>query len=169
MNLRSLKSGSIILLLFILFGFINPIQSNAQTYGKYGTTSKYIKTTRDSITIPGFIGERKTGIITNETASKQLEVFFGKQAAVGLDSNTYFLIPAGKTLLFQTASTRLYRRNASTDSTYSQVYIGNVDLGYNDLPSGFPDTETVSFYLIDNKEYDKMKSEIERNRFLTFK
>jgi len=170
MKFSSFKTGIMLFLMLCLsLGFINPMQIDAQTYGKYGTTSKYIKTTRDTLTLPGFLGEVKTGIITTETASKQLEIFFGKSGSTALDSTTYFLIPAGKTLVFQTKSTRLYRRNASTDSTYSQVYLGNVELGFNDLPHDNMNFEVASFYLIDNKEYEKIKSEIERNRFLTFK
>lgn len=141
---------------------------NSQTYGKYGTTSKYIKTTRDTLTLPGFLGEKKTGIITTETASKQLEVFFGKSSATALDSTTYFLIPAGKTLLFETKSTRLYRRNASTDSTYSQVYLGNVDLGYNEIPV-YENANGDKIYIIDTKEFEKLKSAFNRQRSFTSK
>ena len=170
MKFSGFKIG-LILLLLILFGL--PMQSNSQTYGKYGTTSKYIKTSRDTLTLPGFLGEKKTGIITTETASKQLEVFFGKSGATTLDSTTYFLIPAGKTLVFQTTSTRLYRRNASTDSTYSQVYLGNVDLGYSKLPSDddvdIQNFEFTSFYLIDNREFEKIKEAFDRHRSLSYK
>ncbi len=161
--------GSIIII-FLMISLVGIESADSQTYGKYGTTSKYIKTTRDTLTLPGFLGEKKTGLITTETASKQLEVFFGKSGATTLDSTTYFLIPAGKTLLFETKTTKLYRRNASTDSTYSQVYLGNVDLGYNELPSEiFWELANNGFVLIDNKEFDKIKDSVYRRNNLAVK
>lgn len=157
----------IIILMISLVGFES---GYSQTYGKYGTTSKYIKTTRDTLTLPGFLGEKKTGLITTETASKQLEVFFGKSGATALDSTTYFLIPAGKTLIFETKATKLYRRNASTDSTYSQVYLGNVDLGYNELPTEISgELANNGFVLIDNKEFEKIKESVYRRNNLAVK
>jgi len=154
------------LLFIIALTISTDVIAQANPYQKQAT-AKYVKTTRDTVTLSGFIDEKKTGIITNESASKELEVFFGKRATTpAIDSTAYFKLPAGKTLLFQTGSTRIYRR-ATSDSVYSQVLMGNVNMGFND--GGVGSFELVNwrgyeFIIIDNKNLVKA---LRRSKALT--
>lgn len=112
---------SVALLMAVMLGcFVSESQAQ-NTFQRYGTV-KYIKSSRDTVTLPGLSTEIREGTIVNKGPGS-MEVFFSVPGGTAVDSNRYFVIDSGKSLKFKTSSPRIFRR-AITDSCYSQILLG---------------------------------------------
>jgi hypothetical protein len=114
------------LVLILLIGFaFQPKSVPAQPY----TSAKYVKTAVDTFTVPGLSGVDRTGMITNESDSVYLNVYFSNDTGAKL-TTSYVRIPPKKNLYF-TEKTKKIFRSASRDSVYSQIILGNTTIGQN--------------------------------------
>ena len=96
------------------------------------TTAEYIGTAVDTVLIAGITTALRRGLVTNISASASnpdLIVWFSDASGV-LDSNRKVIVPVGKSLKFVTSGGKIYRQ-ASADSCFSQVIIGDVEIMHN--------------------------------------
>lgn len=149
MELRGLRSiGILLLALLMSVNLMLPNESDLQAQTPYTNTgkAKYVKTAVDTFSIPGVSGAFRQGIITNQSASLALNVMFSKRDGTK-DTSSRVVIPAGKTLYFNFVGTKIFRYAVTgTDSVYSQVIIGDVQLNYNetDMLNDLCDNEVIT-------------------------
>jgi len=123
------KFKSIIVVSLLL---LTSLSIQAQTPYTNTGNAKYVKTTVDTFSIPGVTGAYRKGFITNQSTTLSLNVMFSTRAGVK-DTSSRVVIPAGKTLHFNFVGTKIFRYAVTgTDSVYSQVIIGDVQLNFND-------------------------------------
>lgn len=131
MKLSDFKISAFILFMVILFTSLS-YESKAQTPFTNTGKAKYIKTTVDTFSIPGVSGAYRQGFITNQSSSLSMNVMFSKRDG-SKDTSSRVVIPAGKTLHFNFVGTKIFRYAVTgTDSVYSQVIIGDVQLNFNE-------------------------------------
>lgn len=122
----------VILLIAISLSMFTTLTVEAQTPYTNTGKAKYVKTTVDTFSIPGVTGAYRQGFITNQSATLSLNVMFSTKAGVK-DTSSRVVIPAGKTLHFNFVGTKIFRYAVTgTDSVYSQIIIGDVQLNYNE-------------------------------------
>lgn len=131
MRLNNLKHFAMILFAILIFtSLISELK--AQTPYTNTGKAKYVKTTVDTFSIPGVSGAYREGFITNQHATLSLNVMFSKRDG-SKDTSSRVIIPAGKTLHFNFVGTKIFRYAVTgTDSVYSQVIVGDVQLNYNE-------------------------------------
>jgi hypothetical protein len=114
----------LMLILVMLFVTIaQPVPVSAQPY----TSAKYVKTAVDTFTVPGLSGMERTGMITNESDSVYLNVYFSNDTGAKL-TTSYVRVPPKKNLYFTEKTVKIFR-SASEDSCYSQIIMGNTTIG----------------------------------------
>lgn len=126
-----------IFVMLIALVFVTSFISKAEAQTPYTNTgkAKYVKTTVDTFSIPGVTGAYRQGFITNQSASLSLNVMFSKRDG-SKDTSSRVVIPAGKTLHFNFVGTKIFRYAVTgTDSVYSQVIVGDVQLNFNGYES----------------------------------
>jgi hypothetical protein len=116
-----------LLILILVFGssLMQPYSVSAQPH----TSAKYVKTAVDTFSVPGLSGVERTGMITNESDSVYLNVYFSNDTGAKL-TTSYIRVPPKKTLYFTEKTVKIFR-SASRDSCYSQIIIGNTTIGQN--------------------------------------
>jgi hypothetical protein len=140
--------GRIILFALVLSIFTS-LNIEAQTPYTNTGNAKYVKTTVDTFSIPGVTGAYRKGFITNQSTTLSLNVMFSTRAGVK-DTSSRVVIPAGKTLHFNFVGTKIFRYAVTgTDSVYSQVIIGDVQLNYLEPKDGI--NLTYNNQLIDKR------------------
>jgi len=140
--------GRIILFALVLSIFTS-LNIEAQTPYTNTGNAKYVKTTVDTFLIPGVTGAYRKGFITNQSTTLSLNVMFSTRAGVK-DTSSRVVIPAGKTLHFNFVGTKIFRYAVTgTDSVYSQVIIGDVQLNYLEPKDGI--NLTYNNQLIDKR------------------
>lgn len=126
-----------LLFTFLLVGLLSLFDSELEAQTIYTNTAKakYVKTSNDTfiVTTGGFVQSTVSGFVTNESATKQLYVYFAKSTGA-IDTGTRILIEPGKTLHFRNIKTAKIYRVAVSDSAFSQIIIGDVQLNSNDNP-----------------------------------
>jgi len=113
-------------LVMLMFAMI--LFSSEQTQSQpiqTSSTAKYVKTAVDTVTFTGVTVKRQ-GMITNQSADKNLVVYFSDKDGIKL-TNSYVMIPPGKNLKFNCVTKKIFR-NAVSDSVFSQVILGDVQL-----------------------------------------
>lgn len=133
MKLSGFKIFIILVSLMLLSSMtITPDESKAQAPFTNTAKAKYVKTTVDTFSVPGMTSAYKTGFITNQSSTLSLNVMFSKRDG-SKDTSSRVIIPAGKTLHFNFVGTKIFRYAVTgTDSVYSQVIIGDVQLNFNE-------------------------------------
>ncbi len=127
-----LKHLGRIILFVLALSIFTSLNIEAQTPYTNTGNAKYVKTTVDTFSIPGVTGAYRKGFITNQSTTLSLNVMFSTRAGVK-DTSSRVVIPAGKTLHFNFVGTKIFRYAVTgTDSVYSQVIIGDVQLNYNE-------------------------------------
>lgn len=116
-----------LLISVMLFTAFCETEAQKTVYTNSGN-SKYVKTAVDTFRVPGVKYSLRKGFISNQSATKQLLVYFSDESGAK-DTSSRVLIEPGKTLHFTFSGTKIFR-NAVTDSAYSQVIIGDVQLNY---------------------------------------
>jgi hypothetical protein len=158
-----LSGFKILIMLVILFSSLTLDfnESKAQTPFTNTGKAKYIKTTVDTFSVPGMTSAYKQGFITNQSSTLSLNVMFSKRDG-SKDTSSRVVIPAGKTLHFNFVGTKIFRYAVTgTDSVYSQVIIGDVQLNFNEkeFNENFAlanQTDNVmSYFLKDTGYWDK--------------
>lgn len=145
-------SLTVFIALISLFLFIPPAPAQKTIFTNTGK-AKYIKTTVDTFSIPGVTGTVREGFITNQTASKQLTVYFSNESGVK-DTSSRVIMDGGKTLHFKFKGTKIFRVQTSAtaaDSVYSQVIVGQVELNSNDRFENKPWVDYASLYISKQK------------------
>jgi len=145
MKLKTLAAFTF--LIAIAMAFMMPDVSTAQDNPtqSYSKSNTYVKITWDTtdLTVTPYLrntSDLKSGIITNQSATIDMEVMFSRLTYNnGRDSLTYVRIPPGKTFEFTTRRKKVFRRMLSStagDSAKSQVILGPVKLSLNENDSG---------------------------------
>ena len=138
-----MKKG--IVFIVMLVSFCMQCYTQAQTPYSNSGRDRYIKTTVDTFLILGVTGAYRQGFITNESSTLKMNVMFSKRDGTK-DTASRVIIPAGKTLHFNFVGTKIFRYAVTgTDSVYSQIIIGDVQLNYND--KDFKDLDLASIGL----------------------
>lgn len=119
--MKTLRDCFVILL---FAGFLAMTHSQLQPY-QDSATAKYVKTTRfDTVSVPYVKGSKTNGIITNESASYDLKVWFAKKDSSVRDEKTYTFLKPGRSIKFSFYGRKIFRCSAS-DSVFSQVIFGD--------------------------------------------
>lgn len=133
MNLKRLSGAILTLVTVLALMHVSPVQG--QSVYTNTAKSKYVKTTVDTFvtTVSGYTQTSISGFVTNESATKQLYVYFAKTTGAK-DTGTRVLLEPGKVLQFTNIKSSKIYREAVSDSVFSQVIIGSVQLNSNDSP-----------------------------------
>jgi len=124
MKLRNAFRLSVILLVLVMFSMPLLNEAKAQQPIQASTTAKYVKTAEDTVKYTSVA--TRTGIITNQSASKNLIVYFSDRYGAKL-ANSYVIVPPEKTLRFNCLTYKIFR-HAESDSVFSQVILGDLQL-----------------------------------------
>lgn len=119
-------SVMLLMLLFILGIASHPLAIFAQLQPyQDSATAKYVKTTRfDTVSVPYVTGSKTSGIVTNESASFDLKVWFAKKDSSVRDAKTFTVLKPGRSIKFSFFGKKIFRC-ASADSVFSQVIFGD--------------------------------------------
>lgn len=159
-----MKSNLKLIIILVLVMLISSLTLSLKAQTPFTNTgkAKYIKTTVDTFSIPGVTGVYRQGFITNQSSSLSMNVMFSKRDG-SKDTSSRVVIPAGKTLHFNFVGTKIFRYAVTgTDSVYSQVIIGDVQLNFNEQEfrdhfSLANQTESVmSYFLKDIGYWEKL-------------
>ena len=153
MKSRNVTGLFVLIFAMVMLSVAMP-QAKAQQPIQTSTTAKYIKTAEDTLTYTS--AAVRSGIITNQSADKNLIVYFSNKAGVKL-TNSYVIIPAGKTFRFNALTYRIFR-HASADSVFSQVILGEVQLNRiekNEKGSGKPFVNENPYFMPSDQRYGK--------------